>query len=468
MSLVSNSGNLPVSRLLPSASGINSATNQLLKSATGTVYDGAGNVTTFGNGMTASYDAENRVVAAANGVAASYSYDGNGQRVTKTVSGTVTIFVYDALGQLTAEYTQESAVGPCSTCYLSWDHLGTTRMVTDQNGNVVARHDYMPFGEEIVAGEAGRTGLWGSSDNANQKFTGQYRDSETNLDFFNARYFGSGLGRFTSVDPLNAGADLSDPQTWNAYSYVRNNPLSNTDPLGLWLWNIGGCYFDTVALYTDVGDGAEFQGYDTQPLGCFDNDGNLVYQPNRVGGGQGSQQKQRPKIDCSHPPPMPPNIPPNQTLAGNVSDLQSQMASSLDHGFSYWLKQVWPGGTWDPKNTLGNKLYTAFGNVNFGATCNVLGLSLESCQRGAGAAAIGTALVSQFEGQNWSAGPGNPIGSLENPQAGGSPSNDNGMPDYGDQTVTIQNGQSRAIENQAVIAGYGIAAWRKACSGSAR
>jgi hypothetical protein len=53
------------------------------------------------------------------------------------------------------------------------------------------------------------------------------------MDYFNARYFGAALGRFTSPDPGNAGTHITDPQTWNAYAYVRNNPLAITDPSGL-------------------------------------------------------------------------------------------------------------------------------------------------------------------------------------------------------------------------------------------
>ncbi len=53
------------------------------------------------------------------------------------------------------------------------------------------------------------------------------------MDFFTARYYGSALGRFTSPDPANAGADPTDPQSWNAYAYVRNNPLALVDPMGV-------------------------------------------------------------------------------------------------------------------------------------------------------------------------------------------------------------------------------------------
>jgi hypothetical protein len=119
-------------------------------------------------------------------------------------------------------------------------------------------------------------------------------------------------------------------------------------------------------------------------------------------------------------------------------------------GAIWWLGQVAPGGAWDYKQ--GGQQYTSFGNLNFGATCNALGLSLASCQMGAGAAAQGTATVTVLESAvqgkplKWTAGPGSPLGS---------PANDNGMPVYGDQTG--------GIENQSVIAGWGYAAWQQAC-----
>ena len=74
---------------------------------------------------------------------------------------------------------------------------------------------------------------WGASDNVNQKFTGQERDAETALDFFHARYFSSGLERFTSPDPGNAGVDFTNPQSWNGHTYVLGNPLGLVDPSGM-------------------------------------------------------------------------------------------------------------------------------------------------------------------------------------------------------------------------------------------
>src|SRR5262249_38247027 len=115
------------------------------------------------------------------------------------------------------------------------DHLGSTRVVTRSDQSVVGRHDYLPFGEEIFVGAARITGLgYNSSDDTRQKFTSKERDSESSLDYFDARYFSSAQGRFTGVDPVSigAGAKRRDPQSWNGYSYTRDNPLLYTDSTG--------------------------------------------------------------------------------------------------------------------------------------------------------------------------------------------------------------------------------------------
>jgi RHS repeat-associated protein len=62
--------------------------------------------------------------------------------------------------------------------------------------------------------------------------TGKERDAESGLDYFGARYYGSGLGRFTSPDEPFNDQDEKDPQSWNLYAYVRNNPLLYIDPDG--------------------------------------------------------------------------------------------------------------------------------------------------------------------------------------------------------------------------------------------
>jgi len=142
-----------------------------------------------------------------------------------------------------------------STANVQWlvsDQLGTPRMVLDKTGSLAntKRHDYLPFGEELLAGTGNRTPQQGYvADNVRQKFTRKERDNETGLDYFLARYNSSIQGRFTGVDPYNivlekqadedsrgAGRQflryLGHPQNWNRYAYVANNPLKYIDPDG--------------------------------------------------------------------------------------------------------------------------------------------------------------------------------------------------------------------------------------------
>lgn len=65
-----------------------------------------------------------------------------------------------------------------------------------------------------------------------RQFTGKERDAETGLDYFGARYFSGAQGRFTSPDPKMFPNAIYDPQSWNKYSYTRNNPLRYVDPDG--------------------------------------------------------------------------------------------------------------------------------------------------------------------------------------------------------------------------------------------
>jgi RHS repeat-associated protein len=75
---------------------------------------------------------------------------------------------------------------------------------------------------------------YGASSSLKQKFTGHERDSESGLDFAQARYCSSVTGRFMSVDPLmNMPSNCLTPQAWNRYSYVLNNPQLYSDPTGM-------------------------------------------------------------------------------------------------------------------------------------------------------------------------------------------------------------------------------------------
>jgi RHS repeat-associated protein len=140
------------------------------------------------------------------------------------------------------------------------EHLGSTRMVIDKTGSLagIKRHDFCPFGEELGAGIGIRSETIGySGDSVRQKFGTKERDSETGLDYFGARYYGSVMGRFLSPDRLFADQFKRDPQSWNLYAYVRNNPLRYIDPLGLarvdangnWMGDFDGEYDKQTGLY---------------------------------------------------------------------------------------------------------------------------------------------------------------------------------------------------------------------------
>ncbi|MDP9194011.1 MAG: RHS repeat-associated core domain-containing protein, partial [Acidobacteriota bacterium] len=93
--------------------------------------------------------------------------------------------------------------------------------VTDSDGVEISRHTYYPFGYEVGAATSGE-----------KQFTGHERDSPT-LDYMHARYYNPTWGRFLSVDPLlDVKRSTREPQSWNRYSYVVNNPINRIDPDG--------------------------------------------------------------------------------------------------------------------------------------------------------------------------------------------------------------------------------------------
>lgn len=203
----------------------------------------SGNVTMDGAGNTFTYNLDN-LLTGFNGSTATCLYDGEGHRVKRTVAGTSTVFVYNAFGQLAAEYSSQAPSGNGDTNYLTPDHLESTRVVTGQTGGVLERNDYTPYGELIPSSVGGRSSVEGynAAEIVTQHFSGKERDPESGLDYFGARYFSGAQGRFTTTDPYipqfeckNASCFntyIGDPQNWNRYAYTRNNPLSYIDTDG--------------------------------------------------------------------------------------------------------------------------------------------------------------------------------------------------------------------------------------------
>ena len=192
-------------------------------------YDAAGNLLRIG-GMRLSYDIDGRVRAAANTGYGNVEYwhDGEGRRVAMLLNGALkTIYVYDARGNLVAEYGGGTGSG-METEFTTSDALGSIRMTTGMDGAVKVRRDFAPFGEELAGGDRSA----GPPVEPRMKFTGKERDWETGLDYFGARYMSAAQGRFTSPDAPFTDQRPEDPQSWNLYTYVRNNPLAHIDPTG--------------------------------------------------------------------------------------------------------------------------------------------------------------------------------------------------------------------------------------------
>jgi RHS repeat-associated protein len=114
------------------------------------------------------------------------------------------------------------------TLYVHVDHLGSTDVLTDDNGSVIGRMSYDPFG-------ATRNPTWGDpspppAPKTTVGFTGHESDADLGLVNMKGRIYDPKVGRFLTTDPIVAEPLFG--QSWNAYGYVFNNPLNHVDPTG--------------------------------------------------------------------------------------------------------------------------------------------------------------------------------------------------------------------------------------------
>jgi RHS repeat-associated protein len=228
------------------------AHNWIHASGTDYQYDTAGNMTFNATAptQTYTYDQENRLTGAAG---YTYTYDADGNRVRKSngtlaASGTLywqmtpgVVAETDLAGTLKSEYVffdservarRDGATGTGGVFYYFADHLKTASVITDSAGVIKAESDYYPWGGELQ---------FINNDSNHYKFTGTERDSETQLDYFGARYYSNGLGRWVSADwsatPVPVPyADFGDPESLNQYTYVRNIPTTRFDADGHCDW----------------------------------------------------------------------------------------------------------------------------------------------------------------------------------------------------------------------------------------
>jgi RHS repeat-associated protein len=170
-------------------------------------------------------------------------YDGVGQRVATISNGSISaVMVYDAGGKLVAEYgAQSSQTG--GTQYVFSDHRGSTRVVTNQTGAVISRQDYEPFGGELGAvGVRSVDSTYGGGNSVRQKYAEMEQDDGSGMSHTLWRKYDRISGRWTSPDPYGESMSVSDPQSFNRYTYVNNDPVNLIDPLGLMSISSGGNY----------------------------------------------------------------------------------------------------------------------------------------------------------------------------------------------------------------------------------
>lgn len=231
----------------PGTGDIDKATNRF-RSATGTTYDEAGQVVQDNKfrGMGFSYDANGRVVKVtkANTPDATTVYDALGNRVATKINDVWQYMIYDAFGQLVAEYGVLSAGGSgCSPAsgsnvcvqYVQQDHQGSVRTVMNNSGFVVSRTDHQAFGETIQSGVGLRTAAqgYGSPSPTRQGYGLTENDAASGQQHTWFRKLETQAGRWGSPDPYNGSMSLGDPQSFNRYSYVRSEPTNFVDPSGL-------------------------------------------------------------------------------------------------------------------------------------------------------------------------------------------------------------------------------------------
>jgi RHS repeat-associated protein len=217
-------------------------TSNRISAGYGIAYDAAGNMTNDGT-HTYTYDAEGRVTAVDGGTTASYKYDAMGRRASRTVGTSTWDDIYDQSGRMITEIQwqpsptiwrrSEFYVGgahvatyaDATTYFTHYDWLGTARARTNVSGSVIETCTSWPFGD-------GQTCT--PSDYDPLHFATSERDVEDNQDHFWFRQYFSAKGVWTSPDPAGMMvADPGNPQSWNRYQYVRNDPVSYFDPFGL-------------------------------------------------------------------------------------------------------------------------------------------------------------------------------------------------------------------------------------------
>ncbi len=242
-------------------------------------YDNSGKLTAY-NGHALNYDTYGRqltetvaaetvtyhydnlyrlIEAQKTGMQASYNYDYSNRRVKKTVNGNSTWYLYDG-GNILAEFDQSTQMirnysyTPGSFDLLGitkgavfqtviTNHLQTPQYVLDSSQSVLWQAAYQSYGKALIDGDVDSNG---TAVILNQRFPGQYADSETELYYNWNRTYNPDTGRYISPDPIGINGGV------NLFGYANASPLNNIDPMGLF------CQGDRIKNYFDGAGSGQF------------------------------------------------------------------------------------------------------------------------------------------------------------------------------------------------------------------
>jgi len=184
---------------------------------------------------TYTWDAAGRLITVTDGVdTLGFCYDGDGNRLARTVNGTLTTHTLDvglSLPEVLMEHGDDGATwylhlpnGVATHDGTAWtysaaDGLGSVRQQLDGSGQVVGVESYRPFGSPLE-GDGG----------APYGYTGEWWEDVAGLLYLRARYYEPNTGRFLSLDPWPG--TIWQPGTLNKYNYVGGNPIGSVDPSG--------------------------------------------------------------------------------------------------------------------------------------------------------------------------------------------------------------------------------------------
>jgi RHS repeat-associated protein len=200
----------------------------------------------------ARYDFENRLKSMNNG-AVTVQYDGDGNRVAKTVGSVSTRYLVDDLnptgyaqvvdevanGTAQRTYTyglqrinENQPIGAAWTAsFYAYDGFGSVRALADSSGTVTETYGYDSWGNTVTA--------TGSTPNV-YLYRGEQYDPDLGLYYLHARWYNPATGRFLTID---VGArELESPATLHRYLSFRGDPVNMADPGGHFAatWQIGG------------------------------------------------------------------------------------------------------------------------------------------------------------------------------------------------------------------------------------